>query len=112
MSIISFNDFLKVNIFVGTIMSVVENNKLKNLSFVLQIDFGCEIGIKKSSAQLKANYNIESLVGKQIIAVINFAPKQIGNIISEVLVLGLPDSDDEPILVIPEKKIKNGKRIY
>jgi len=112
MSIISFNDFLKVNIFVGTIMSVVENNKLKNPSFVLQIDFGCEIGIKKSSAQLNANYNIDSLVGKQIIAVINFSPKQIGNIISEVLVLGLPDSDDEPILVIPEKKIKNGKRIY
>ena len=112
MPLIKYNDFLKVNIFVGTVVSVLENNKLKKPSLILKIDFGSKIGIKKSSAQLKANYNAASLINKQIIAVINFSPKQIGNILSEVLVLGLPDDDDEPILVTPEIKIKNGKRLY
>ena len=112
MNIINYNEFLKVKIRVGTILSAKENNKLKKPSIVLTIDFGDELGIKKSSAQLKANYTCQDLIGKQIIAVTNFAPKQIGNILSEVLVLGLPDSNNEPILVQPNSKIKNGGILY
>ena len=71
-----------------------------------------EIGIKKSSAQLRKNYNPNQLINKQVIAVVNFAPKQIGKIISEVLVLALPDENNEPILVLPSKKLLNGVRLY
>lgn len=109
---IEFNDFLKVKICVGTILSVEENNKLKNPSFILTIDFGKDMGLKKSSAQLRANYSINNLINRQIIAVVNFKPKQIGNITSEVLVLGLPDDSNETILISPDLKIINGKQIY
>ena len=112
MTNISYEDFLKVKICAGTIISAEENNKLKKPSMILTIDFGKKIGIKKSSAQLKANYNISDLLNKQIMAVINFPPKQIGNMISEVLVLGFPDDNNEPILVSPEIKVENGKRLY
>ena len=112
MKLISYQDFLKVNICVGTILTAVENNKLKNPSIILTIDFGKIIGIKKSSAQLRANYNCQELLNKQIAAVINFAPKQIGDLISEVLVLGFPDDSNEPILISPELKIENGKKLY
>ena len=76
------------------------------------IDFGSEIGIKKSSAQLIKNYTVSNLINKQIAAVINFEPKQIGNLISEVLVLGFPDADNEPILIVPDLKVKNGGKLY
>ena len=109
---VEFDDFLKVKICVGTILSVQENNKLKKPSFILTIDFGNNLGIKKSSAQLISNYQINDLINKQIIAVVNFKPKQIGNIISEVLVLGLPDDLSEPVLLSPDFKITNGKEIY
>ena len=112
MTSISFEDFLKVEICVGTILIAEENNNLKRPSIILTIDFGNNIGIKKSSAQLKENYNCSNLVNKQIAAVINFPPKQIGNLISEVLVLGFPDDNNEPVLVIPELKVKNGKRLF
>ena len=88
------------------------NNKLKNPSYVLKIDFGDEIGVKKSSAQLTKNYNIEQLLDKQIAAVLNFPKKQIGNLISEVLVLGFPDDNNEPILIRPDKKLVNGGKLY
>ena len=110
--IIKFDDFLKVKICVGTILSVEQNDKLKKPSFILTIDFGKDTGLKKSSTQLKANYDVNQLLNKQIIAVINFKPKQIGNIMSEVLVLGLPDETNEPILISPDFKIMNGKQIY
>lgn len=110
--IIKFDDFLKVKICVGTILSVEQNDKLKKPSFILTIDFGKDTGLKKSSSQLKANYDVNQLLNKQIIAVINFKPKQIGNIMSEVLVLGLPDETNEPILISPDFKIMNGKQIY
>ena len=75
--------------------------------------FQCiKIGIKKTSAQLKKNYNIEELINKQVAAVLNFKPKQIGNLISEVLVLGFPDQDNEPILITPDKKILDGGKLY
>ena len=110
--LISYSDFTKIEIRLGTIISAELNNKLRKPSFVLKIDFGDEIGIKKSSAQLTKNYNIEQLLGKQIAAVLNFPKKQIGNLISEVLVLGFPDDDNEPILISPDKKLVNGGQLY
>jgi tRNA-binding protein len=112
MKLISYQDFLEINICVGTILAAVENNNLKNPSIILTIDFGKMIGIKKSSAQLRANYNCQDLLNKQIAAVINFPPKQIGNLISEVLVLGFPDDNNDAILISPESKIENGKKLY
>ena len=91
MSDLSYLDFMKVDIRVGTILEAEENNMLRKPSIILKIDFGEQIGIKKSSAQLKANYKVKDLINKQVAAVINFPPKQIGTIISEVLVVGFPD---------------------
>jgi len=110
--LISYSDFLKIEIRLGTIISAELNNKLQKPSFVLKIDFGDEIGIKKSSAQLTKNYRIEQLLYKQIAAVINFPKKQIGDLTSEVLVLGFPDNNNEPILISPDKKLVNGGQLY
>ena len=108
----SFLDFKKIDIRVGTIISAEINNKLLKPSIILKIDFGEKIGVKKSSAHLTSNYNSESLMHKQVAAVVNFQPKQIGNLISEVLVLGFPDNNNQPILVCPDKKISNGGKLY
>ena len=110
--LISYSDFTKIEIRLGTIISAELNNKLRKPSYVLKIDFGDEIGVKKSSAQLTKNYNIEQLLDKQIAAVLNFPKKQIGNLISEVLVLGFPDNNNEPILISPDKKLVNGGQLY
>ena len=110
--LISYSDFTKIEIRLGTIISAELNNKLQKPSFVLKIDFGDEIGIKKSSAQLTKNYNIDQLIDKQIAAVINFPKKQIGDLISDVLVLGFPDDNNEPILISPDKKLVNGGQLY
>ena len=110
--LISYADFTKIEIRLGTIISAELNNKLQNPSYVLKIDFGDEIGVKKSSAQLTKNYNIEQLLDKQIAAVLNFPKKQIGNLISEVLVFGFPDDNNEPILISPDKKLVNGGQLY
>ena len=110
--LITYSDFIKIEIRLGTIISAELNDKLNKPSFVLKIDFGDEIGVKKSSAQLTKNYNIEQLLYKQIVAVINFPKKQIGDLISEVLVLGLPDDNNEPILITPDKKLENGGLLY
>ena len=112
MSDLSYSDFLKVDIRVGTVLRAEENNDLKKASIILEIDFGQQIGVKKSSAQLKSNYAVQDLIHKQVAAVINFPPKQIGKVMSEVLVLGFPDNQNEPILVSPDYKIKNGGRLY
>ena len=109
---IQYLDFEKVDIRLGTIIEAKEYNQLKKPSIILKINFGEEIGIKKSSAQLRKNYNPNQLINKQVIAVVNFAPKQIGKIISEVLVLALPDENNEPILVLPSKKLLDGVRLY
>ena len=109
---IQYLDFKNVDIRLGTIIEAEEYNQLKKPSIILKINFGEEIGIKKSSAQLRKNYNPNQLINKQVIAVVNFAPKQIGKIISEVLVLALPDENNEPILVLPSKKLLNGVRLY
>ena len=110
--LISYLDFTKIEIRLGTIISAELNNKLRKPSFVLKIDFGIEIGIKKSSAQLTKNYRVEQLLHKQIAAVINFPKKQIGDLKSEVLVLGFPDDNNEPILISPDKKLLNGGQLY
>ena len=112
MSDLSYSDFMKVDIRVGTIIKAEENNMLRQPSIVLEIDFGKQIGIKKSSAQLKANYNVKDLINKQVAAVINFPPKQIGTIMSEVLVVGFPDKQKEPILISPDFKVKNGGKLF
>ena len=109
---IEFNKFLDVDIRVGTVIRAEINPSLKKPSIVLLIDFGNKIGIKKSSAQIGANYNCNDIIDKQVAAVINFKPKQIGNLLSEVLVLGFPNDNNEPILVSPDRKVKNGVRLF
>ena len=109
---LDFSDFEKVDIRLGTILEAKEYNELKKPSILLKINFGDKIGIKKSSAQLKKNYKAEELINRQIIAVVNFEPKQIGKIFSEVLVLGLPDELNEPILLSPDIKLKDGIKLY
>lgn len=109
---ISLLDFKKIDIRVGTIISAKINNNLKIPSIILKINFGKKIGIKKSSAQITKNYKLEKIINKQIAAVINFEPKQIGNLISDVLVLGFPDDNNDPILISPDKKISDGGRLY
>lgn len=111
-NIIDYLDFEKVDIRVGTIIEVEENNNLKKPSLILKIDFGNSLGIKKSSAQLKVNYSISELINKQVAAVVNFKPKQIGNLISEVLVLGFPNDNNEPILISPDRNIQNGGKLF
>ena len=111
-NIISYKEFEVVDIRVGTIISAEENLKLNNPSIILKIDFGEEIGIKKSSAQLIKNYKPEDLINKQIAAVVNFESKQIGNLTSEVLVLGFPDHSNEPILIEPNKIVSNGGKLF
>ena len=111
-NIIDYLDFEKVDIRAGTIIEIEENNNLKKPSLILKIDFGNSLGIKKSSAQLKVNYSISELINKQVAAVVNFKPKQIGNLISEVLVLGFPDCNNEPILISPDRNIKNGGKLF
>ncbi len=106
----NFEDFLKLDIRVGTIISAKIFDKAKKPAYKLEIDFGSVIGIKRSSAQITNIYNVNDLIGKQILAVVNFPPKQIANFISEVLVLGTY-SKNGVVLVIPEKQVSNGDRI-
>ena len=110
--LINYSDFTKIEIRLGTIISAELNNKLRKPSYVLKIDFGDEIGVKKSSAQLTRNYKVDQLLHKQIAAVINFPKKQIGDLISDVLVLGFPDDNNEPILFSPDKKLVDGSQLY
>ena len=109
---ITFNDFEKIDIRVGTIVQTSVNDKANKLSMLLIIDFGDSVGLKKTSAQLIQNYNPDDLLGKQVAAVINFPPKQIGKMISEVLVLGFPDKDRNPILIMPSQKVHNGGKLF
>ncbi|MGD9512297.1 MAG: tRNA-binding protein [Geminicoccaceae bacterium] len=109
---IGIEDFLKVDIRVGTVVEVVPNEAARKPAYRLVVDFGPEIGRKKSSAQLVANYRPEDLVGRQVAAVINFPPRQIAKTVSEVLVLGFPDAAGEVVLVAVERPVPNGGRLY
>ena len=111
-NIISYEEFKKIDIRLGTIIKARECLELKNPSISLEIDFGESIGIKKSLAQLSKYYNPKDIIGKQIAAVTNFKPKQIGTYMSEVLVLGFPDNENQPILITPDKKISNGVKLF
>ena len=105
---ITYEDFKKVMIKVGTVIEVKKNEKARKPSLVVKVDFGSEIGIKQSSAQITDFYNSENLIGKQVIGVCNFPIKNIAGIISEVLILGAIDKDGKVVLVHPSQKTGNG----
>lgn len=107
---ITWDDFEKVEINVGTIIEAHEFKEAKNPSYKLKIDFG-DLGIKRSSAQITNLYRKEDLIGKQIVAVVNFPQKQIANFISECLILGVVSEDKEIIILQPERRVKNGLKI-
>lgn len=107
---INWADFEKVDMRVGTITGAVPFEKAKKPSYQLTIDFG-DIGIKRSSAQITAHYHVDELIGRQVIAVVNFPPKQIANFFSECLVLGVYDENDDVVLLQPGKEVKNGCRV-
>ena len=109
---ISFDEFLKVDIRVGTIVEARPFPEARKPAFQLIIDFGPAIGLKKSSAQVTRNYRLEELVGRQVAAVVNFPPRQIGPIMSEVLTLGFPDAAGEVMLFAPDRAVPNGGRLY
>ena len=107
-----FDDFLKLDIRCGTVIAAHPFPEARKPSVKLEIDFGIQVGRRKSSAQITAHYQPETLVGKQVLAVINFPPRQIGPFMSEVLTLGLPDADGEVVLVVPDKRLPNGVKLY
>lgn len=109
---IDFKDFLNVDIRVGTIINAKNFEQARNPAYILHIDFGKEIGEKKTSAQITKNYTPEGLIGKQVLAVVNFPAKQIGPIMSEVLVLGLNDQAGEITLIAPDGTVPNGGRLH
>ena len=109
---IDFNDFQKVDIRAGTIIDAQEFPEARRPAIKLWVDLGEELGVKKTSAQITQNYKIEELIGRQVAAVVNFPPKQIGKFMSEILVLGFPDENDNVTLINIEKKVPTGGRMY
>jgi tRNA-binding protein len=109
---ISFADFENVNIRVGRIVRAEPFPEARKPAYKLQIDFGPDIGIKKSSAQLTTHYRMEELVGRLVLGVVNFAPRQIGPFMSEVLTLGVPGPDGGVVLVVPEREVEVGGKLF
>ena len=112
MNELSFDDFLKVDIRVGTIVRAEPYPKARIPAYKLYVDFGPEIGEKKTSAQVTAHYALDDLIGRQVAAVVNFPPKQIGKFMSEILVLGFPDIEGEVVMIEPNRPVPNGGRLY
>ncbi len=112
MDLISFADFERVDIRLGTIVGVEPFPEARKPAFKLRIDFGSEIGIKRSSAQITVHYTPEGLLGRQVAAVVNFPPRQIGPFMSEVLTLGFPDANGAVVLVQPSLAVPNGGKLF
>ena len=109
---IGFDDFLKLDIRVGTVVKAEPYPEARRPAYKVWVDFGAGIGVKKASAQVTAHYTIEDLIGRQVAAVVNFPPKQIGKFMSEVLILGFPDEAGDVVLIGPERQVPNGGRLY
>jgi tRNA-binding protein len=111
-ALIDFEQFMAVDVRVGTVIAAEAVPEARKPALKLQIDFGPGIGIKRSSAQITRHYRVETLVGRQVAAVVNFAPRQIGKFMSEVLTLGFPDASGEVVLFEPDLAVPNGARLF
>lgn len=109
---ISFDDFLRVDIRVGRIVEAESFPEARKPALKLRVDFGPELGTRRSSARLTRHYTPESLLGRRVLAVVNFPPRQIGPVRSEILVLGVPDAEGEVVLVIPDQDVPLGGRLF
>ncbi len=109
---LTFDDFLKVDIRVGTVVDAQPYPEARRPAIKLWVDFGEEIGVRKSSAQITDHYTPETLIGRQVMAVVNFPPRQIGKFMSEILVLGASDDEGGIVLLAPDHKVPNGSRMH
>ena len=109
---ITYDDFAKVDIRVGRITRAEPFPEARKPAFKLWVDFGAELGEKRSSAQITRHYTPEDLIGRQVLAVVNFPPRQIGKVLSEVLVLGLPDATGEVVLIAPDQSVPLGGKLF
>ncbi|RMD63799.1 MAG: tRNA-binding protein [Alphaproteobacteria bacterium] len=109
---INYDDFCKVDIRVGTVIRAEAYPQARRPAYKLWVDFGAGIGVKKTSAQITAHYRPDDLIGRQVAAVVNFPPKQIGTFMSEILVLGFPDAAGEVVLIHPDRPVPNGGRLF
>jgi tRNA-binding protein len=109
---ISWNDFERVDIRVGTVIQAEPYPEARKPAIKLWVDFGAEIGVKKTSAQLTVHYTPQALLGRQVAAVVNFPPRQIGKFMSEILVLGMPDAQGAVVLLAPDQAVPNGGRMF
>ncbi|MCZ6860212.1 MAG: tRNA-binding protein [Alphaproteobacteria bacterium] len=112
MGTISFEDFARVEIRIGTITDAQPYPEARRPTYKLWVDFGSELGVKKTSAQITTHYVLGELVGRQVAAVVNFPPKQIGKFMSEILVLGFPDAAGEVVMIGPDKPVPNGGKLF
>ena len=112
MTEVSFEDFLKLDIRCGTIVAATPFPEARKPAYKLEIDFGAPLGTRKSSAQITTHYQLDELIGKKVMAVVNFPPRQIGKFMSEVLILGVPDENKNVKLIIPDGDVPLGGRLY
>ena len=112
MTEIAYDDFHKVDIRVGTVIRAEPYPEARKPAIKLWVDFGSPLGVKKSSAQITRHYTPDALIGRQVVAVVNFPPRQIGSFMSEILVLGLPYSNNQVVLLAPDLPVPNGGRMY